>query len=129
MPPSAADLRRASVPSVPTVEVWPRLAARLAPVIGARGVEALFSRSVYQTSLLFPWLVVHDDGENGVALLDSIRARFVAQDAYTAAEANRALLLALTELLTSLIGESLTKRLLDPVCAPGLSPAEKEIGS
>jgi hypothetical protein len=109
--------------------IWPEVAARLAPVIGARGVDVLFARALHQTSTAFPWLQIAGDHGSGVAALDTLRTCLAGQETTAAAKASHALLMNFTELLATLIGESLTDRLLGPVWAPLLTASEQETGS
>jgi hypothetical protein len=109
-----------------TVAMWRLVAAQLAPVIGARGFEVLFGRALHMTSSTFPWLVVGADSGGGASPLPSLEGCLARQDPATAAEGSYTLLLKFTELLTTLIGESLTTRLLAPVWAsPSLSSAQE----
>ncbi|MEJ0037971.1 MAG: hypothetical protein WDO68_18160 [Gammaproteobacteria bacterium] len=110
-------------------DTWPRVTARLAPVIGARGVEVLFRRALHLTSTAFPWLQLAADHEGGVATLESVTTRLAGQEASSAALASCALLVTFTELLVTLIGESLTERLLGPVWAPPLTAPQQETGA
>ena len=52
---SAGEAPDASAIAEATLNTWRQVAARLAPVIGARGVDALFSRSLHVTSQDLPW--------------------------------------------------------------------------
>jgi hypothetical protein len=102
------------------------VAAQLAPVIGARGFEVLFGRAVHMTSTTFPWLSVDGNRSGSASQLSSLAECLARRDSATAAEASYALFLTFTELLTTLIGESLTTRLLAPVWAsPSLSSAQE----
>ncbi|MEJ1962285.1 MAG: hypothetical protein WDO56_12345 [Gammaproteobacteria bacterium] len=103
--------------------------ARLAPVIGARGVDVLFRRALHLTSTAFPWLQLARDHEGGIAVLESVTMRLAGQEASSAAEASHALLVTFTELLATLIGETLTERLLGPVWAPPLTAPQQETGT
>ena len=105
-----------------TLSTWLLVATQLTPVIGVRGVDALFVRSLHITSKTFPWLTTVGHDESGYARLASLRARLVERELADAAEASYTLLATFTEMLASLIGESLTERLLEPVWA---SPSEK----
>jgi hypothetical protein len=105
-----------------TVATWSQISARLAPLIGTRGVDTLLSRTVYRTSVYFPWLAMARDSERGAAPLDGLRERLARQDAPVAAAASCEFLLTFTVLLATLIGDSLTDRLLDPVWAPPPPP-------
>jgi len=100
-----------------TLSIWDQVAYRLAPVIGARGVDALFSRSLHLTSAAFPWLAVVGEQGHRDAQLASLKARLAGRETDAATAAASALLATFSELLVTLIGESLTGRLLDPVWA------------
>lgn len=101
-----------------TCSTWHRVADQLTPVIGARGVDVLFKRSLHLTSTDFPWLVSSGDGGDLAALMNVIKTRFAVRDPATVAAASYALLVTFTELLAGMIGGALTDRLLDPVWAP-----------
>jgi hypothetical protein len=105
-----------------------QISARLAPVIGARGVDVLFSRAVYLCARSFSWLGVAGDRARGTNSVDDISARIERQGAAVAAAASCEFLYTFTVLLATLIGDSLTDRLLGPVWAPALPPSERESG-
>lgn len=109
------------------LNTWEQVAARLVPVIGARGVAVLFSRSLHLTSTTFPWLAAARHGDHAT-LLAGLKARLAASQAGAAAEASSVLLLTFVELLATLIGESLTDRLLGTVWEP-LPPSNRENGT
>jgi hypothetical protein len=100
-----------------TAATWRLVAAQLAPVIGARGLEVLFSRALHMTSTTYRWLAVSEGRGGSADQLPSLAECLARQDPATAAEASHKLLLTFTDLLTALIGESLTTRLLAPVFA------------
>lgn len=112
-----------------TLSIWRQVAAQLSPVIGARGVDVLFSRSLHLTSNTFPWLASVGDKADNTSPLASFMARLEAREAAEAAEASYALLVTFTKLLATLIGDSLTKRLLRPVWAPQPSTSKQETAS
>jgi len=91
--------------------LWQQTAAQLEPVIGARGVEVLFSRALHLTARRFPWLPTpaHD---NSALPLDVLQTCLAARSASEASEVGEALLLTFTGLLAGMVGESLTDRLL-----------------
>ncbi|MDR3673242.1 MAG: hypothetical protein P4L36_20520 [Holophaga sp.] len=104
------------------IGLWRRVAACLAPVLGRRGVDALFSRALHVAARFCPWLAM--EGE-AAAPLAGFRARLEACDPAAAQEASLTLLTTFTDLLETLIGSSLTDRLLAPVwalAAPGSEP-------
>ena len=97
------------------VAVWRELDAALSPIIGLRGVAALFKRSLLLTapghpSLVAAHWVVETQGD-----FDSLRASLKQQSVASAIATNGALLQQFVDLLTNLIGESLTERLLQSV--------------
>jgi hypothetical protein len=111
-----------------TAATWRLLGAQLAPVIGARGLEVLFDRAFRMTSATFPWLAVGggSGAASGAGLLPGVAERLACQRPAEAAEASYTLFVTFTELLTNLIGESLTARLLTPVWAGPSMPSVKE---
>ena len=105
----------ASAVAAATVAIWPQVFERLAPIIGPRGIDALFRRALHLTGRSFP--SVSGDVGHGTAALDAFSAHLRQEDVSTAAAASGEILFSFTELLADLIGESLTDRLLDPVWA------------
>lgn len=116
----------ASMVAAATLNIWRQMAALLAPIIGTRGVEVLFNRSLQLTGRTFPRLVIiGDNGDNSV-LLANLKENLAASSTKDAMEAGHALLVTFTELLSTLIGDSLTKRLLSPVWTISSPISEKE---
>lgn len=115
------------------ISAWHQMAHRLAPVIGGRGVEVLFSRALHLTSQAFPWLgTVEGHGEVAAPPPARVSACLASHEPAAAAAASLALLVTFTDLLATLIGDSLTDRLLDPVWLSAASPpsdAEQENAS
>ena len=105
---------------------WQQVAERLDPVIGARGVAVLFARALHLTRKRFAWLVVAWDPADGGASHILLKACFAARGTEDAAQAACALLATFTELLATLVGESLTERLLGPVWVPANPPTDQE---
>jgi hypothetical protein len=102
--------------------------ARLAPVVGRQGVEVLFDRSLHLTSAAFPWLAPAGD-EASPAALARVEASLASSGPDAAAAASETLLVTFVTLLATLIGESLTERLLRPVWAPSTPSSKEETGS
>jgi hypothetical protein len=112
-----------------TAATWREVAVQLTPVIGARGLDVLFNRALHQTSAAFPWLALAVDRGGSASPLPSLMSCLAGQQTSSATEASYTLLLTFTELLASLIGESLTTRLLAPVWAPPSSSSRQESAS
>lgn len=118
---STPDARAASGA---TLTVWRQIAARLAPVIGHRGVEALFWRALHLTARSYPWLV--GQGDEGATAEQLLESRLEARDARTALEAGEVVLVTFTEALAALIGGPLSNRLLASVWRPAAEEVEQE---
>jgi hypothetical protein len=102
----------------------------LNPIIGQRGMAALYKRSLHLSRPLHLWLpVAAEEGEARMDLV-SLTAALATQTAVEAAAAGTLLLASLHALLTTLIGELLTERLLRPVWATFLSaPSARDMKS
>ena len=100
------------------VSTWRDVDASLSPIISSRGVAALYKRSLHLTHGDHPCLtaVYEDKSEPGdFAALQSALSQQTIQNA---AAAHGALLQAFYDLLTHLIGASLTEQLLRSVGDP-----------
>ena len=111
-----------------TIGTWCPMDRLLAPVIGTQGVDVNFRRALYLTSKTFPWLACEEECRERAVLLANIKVRLENRCADDVAEAGYTLLVCCTELLSTLIGEALTERVLAPVWA-SQSSAEQEIES
>ena len=88
--------------------------AALAPIIGQRGVVALYRRSLYLAAAAHPWLELQEDLQVTMDLA-ALKSVISEQDSADATAGGVAMLHTFHTLLTSLIGSSLTGRLLDAV--------------
>lgn len=102
--------------------VWLELDSALAPIVGSRGVSALGQRSLHLASAAHPWLAARQPG--GPTTLDSglLVSLLATRNSDDAAAAADTFLQTVHELLTGLIGESLTERLLRTVWGPPDTP-------
>jgi hypothetical protein len=100
------------------VTLWREIDGALRPIIGQRGVVALFNRSVQLAGVGHPWLVLVRQDANTELQFPAIADVFARQDAAAAIAGGDAQLLAFHQLLGSLIGASLTERLLQPAFSP-----------
>ena len=96
------------------------IAAVLTPLLGARGVAALYQRALHVTRARHAWLAEPLEVAQPVVDLLALQAAFARQDRDEAAAAATALLQSFDDLLASLIGRPLSQRLLDPVWAHSL---------
>ncbi|HMA08433.1 MAG TPA: hypothetical protein VKP68_11245 [Ramlibacter sp.] len=94
---------------------WAAVDGALSPIIGRRGVVALYKRSIHLAQEGYPWLVAAYEGALRPGDFDSLRAALSQQTAQDAAAAHDAVLKTFRGLLDNLIGGSLTQRLLQTV--------------
>ena len=105
-----------------SVETWREIDAALAPIIGQRGVSALYARSLHLTSLAYPWLAGATEEVSQPRLdVEALRIVLSNQPRAEAADASGAVLHAFHSLLTHLIGAPLTEQLLRSIWARFLS--------
>lgn len=83
----------------------------LRPIIGKGGVVAMYRRSLLLVATAHPWLTSSDSSRNEIDL-PALRSLLAEQDAAGAATAGAALLQTFCDLLASLVGNSLSERLL-----------------
>jgi len=93
------------------VSAWIAVDAALAPIVGQPTVAVLYMRSRHLTSRAFPWLRPEQQARIEMDL-PALRSLLLQQDPASAAAGGGALLRTFYELLASLIGPSLTGRLL-----------------
>jgi hypothetical protein len=93
----------------------------LAPIIGPRGVAALYRRSVHLASQTYPWLAKAHQGAPVTLELAPLSAVLARQTSTEAVAAGALLLQTFRDVLTTLVGPSLAERLLRSVWATFLS--------
>jgi len=97
------------------ISVWGEIDAALAPVIGQRGVAALFKRTLFLARPTHDWLAGAQENTALPDVFAALRVTLRQQTSSNAAAAHILLLETFVDLLTRLIGEALTERLLGPV--------------
>jgi hypothetical protein len=97
------------------VSSWRSVEAALSPIIGKRGVAALYQRSLFLARAAHPCLASVHEGALQPGEFAALHAVLVQEPATNAAAASRALLETFRGLLANLIGEALTERLLKSV--------------
>lgn len=110
------------------VAVWQQVEEALTPIIGQRGVAALYKRSLYLVAQEHPWLARLREADPPAVDAAALRSALAQQDAAAAAAGGGALLQTFHELLASLVGPSLTGRLLAAAWAlPTSGPSAQDI--
>lgn len=93
--------------------LWTDIEFALHPVIGRRGVAALFTRTLHLASARYPWFgplkASSDEAQADIARLNAL---FATQPPALAREAGDAMFDIFRELLVTLIGAGLSERLL-----------------
>lgn len=93
----------------------------LSPIVGQRGMAALYKRSLHLCRPIHPWLPAAADGTESEMEMAALSAALAKRTSVDAAAAGTRLLESFRTLLCTLIGESLSERLLRPVWATFLS--------
>jgi hypothetical protein len=94
------------------VAVWQQVEDALTPIIGQRGVAALYKRSLYLVAPRHHWLERLQEADAPAVDVVALRSALAQQEPAEAAAGGGALLQTFHELLASLVGPSLTGRLL-----------------
>jgi hypothetical protein len=94
------------------LQPWRRLAGHLSPLIGESGFCALYMRATRLLDSDFGWLASGQSCRSIDRALAALGERFDAVETLAAQAGNAALLNTFTKLLSDLIGEALTTRLL-----------------
>lgn len=109
-------------------QAWQRIDEGLKPIIGPAGVAALYQRSLHLRTVQHPWLAEVGDRSRRCVDAAPLRAALARLQPVDAATVGGDLLQTFHELLTGMVGQSLTERLLRPVWADLLAdvPGEDE---
>jgi hypothetical protein len=114
-----ADLAAINADAVRVADVaastWREIHAVLSPVIGPGGVGALYQRAQHLIRGSYPWLAAVNEDPISAGEFTALQRVLSQQTSAQIAAANAALLQSFSDLLTSLIGVSLTERLLRSV--------------
>jgi hypothetical protein len=92
--------------------LWRDIDVNLSPILGARGVAMLYKRSLVLASAVHAWLPRVDEPLPTAVDLAPLQAALMQQDNAVALDGGSAFLRTFYELLSSLVGPSLTERLL-----------------
>jgi hypothetical protein len=105
----------ATVIALSALATWTRIDDALSPIIGRRGVAGLYKRSLSLTRAAHPVLAAVFEGTLQLGDYTTLQNALAQQAAPIAMAASEALLQTFHDLLTKLIGPSLTERLLCPL--------------
>lgn len=94
------------------IVLWEKLATEVISIVGAGGFDSLYARSVFLAQSRFPWLAAGAAPAQAGHRFASLKTSLAAQTPAHASEANRLLLVTFTDIVASLIGETLTTGIL-----------------
>jgi len=97
--------------------LWAEIEEALSPIIGRRGVVALYRRSLHLSRAVYSWMPGPPEGIDVAIDTRLLMSALVLQNRAEALRAGSALFQTFHDLLASLVGPSLTERLLRPVWA------------
>jgi len=110
------------------VDLWERLAVKLISIIGDGGFQSLYARSIHLTSIHFSWLARSVQSSAADSRFVGLKASLERRESAEASEASIALLITFIDILTLLIGDSLTASILRSAWGDdALDIAEKEV--
>ena len=98
--------------------LWREIDDALSPVIGHGGVAALYQRSVHEAQVTFPWLTFALAGVKPAIEPGALESLLATRTSVEALACGSHLLQQFHGLLETLLGASLTERLLEPVWSP-----------
>ena len=87
----------------------------LDPILGQKGVAALFQRSLNNTSKIHPWMAAVEEDMHEPVNFENLNAVLSQQSPKSAAVGGTDFLMSFCQLLSNLIGISLTEQLLQPI--------------
>lgn len=93
------------------VLVWDQISTEIISIVGEGGFNSLYARSVAITHATFPWLEFDTQSPQDFRF-SALKMCFESQTPDKAREANALLLITFTDIMASLIGETLTTSIL-----------------
>jgi hypothetical protein len=98
-----------------SVARWRQIDVALTPIIGRRGIVAIYKKALNLTHVDFPWLTAVSEEDTSFDNFASLQAALAQQTCAVIMAANLTLHRSFNKLLVSLIGESLSERLLQSI--------------
>lgn len=100
-----------------SVARWRQIDVALTPIIGRRGIVAIYKKALNLTHADFPWLASTSEDDTSFDNFTSLHTALAQQTSAVIMAANLSLHRSFNKLLVSLIGESLSERLLQSIDA------------
>jgi len=115
---SAMENCTGEVPDI-AIHLWQLLSSQLISLIGEGGFNSLYDRSLHLTRAAFPWLTAGEPSRPAECRLSDLKVSLAGPSAAETSKASHMLILTFTNILASLIGESLT---IDILCSAWGTP-------
>lgn len=94
------------------IKVWEQMATQIISIVGEDGFNALYARSLFLAQSTFPWLATGPVAPQSDNRFAGLKTSLEAQNSAQASEATTLLLITFTDILSSLMGETLTTHIL-----------------
>lgn len=94
------------------IVLWQQMASKIISIVGETGFNSLYIRSVLLNTSKFSWLTIYNPKSENIHQFTELKLCFEQQTSSLIIEANNQLLITLTDILASLIGEPLTTNIL-----------------
>jgi len=95
------------------IGLWEQAATQIISIVGEGGFDSLYARSMFLSRSTCPWLVATSESQQSDHRFVNLKTSLEGQTPARICEANSQLLITFTDILASLIGESLTAHILD----------------
>lgn len=94
------------------INLWESMSIRIISIVGERGFNSIYARSIFLTQQTFTWLTVSSLSPQTDQRFAELKTSLEKQAPAQANEANHLLLMTFTDILATLIGEKLTINIL-----------------
>jgi hypothetical protein len=95
-----------------SIYLWEQMAFRVISIVGEGGFNSLYARSLFLSQSTFPWLSAASLSAQTDSRFAELKTSFATQTPVRVNEANTLLLITLTDIMASIIGEQLTMGIL-----------------
>jgi hypothetical protein len=95
-----------------TIILWEQMATQIISIVGEKGFKSLYVRSIILNASKFSWFTAYDPKSEIGNQFTELKLCFEKQTSIQITEVNNLLLITLTDILASLIGEPITTNIL-----------------
>lgn len=94
------------------IDLWERMANQIISIVGEDGFNSLYARCIFLSQSTFSWLATGPLAPQSDNRFAGLKTSLEAQNSAQASEATTLMLITFTDILSSLIGETLTTHIL-----------------